>query len=182
MKSWETISRKLILNFSPFLKVESHEIRLPNGTIIKDWPWVITPDFVTIVLVTTRDEFVLFQQTKYGMDGVGLALIGGYIDQGESPLTAAKRELLEEAGYESPTWSHMGSYTVDGNRGAGTAHLYLAQDGIKADGHSGSVASDDLEEQEMVFLTRDEVARALQEKAFKVLPWAAALALALQYM
>ncbi|TFG67111.1 MAG: NUDIX hydrolase [Anaerolineales bacterium] len=182
MKSWQTLSRKVILNHSPYLKVESHEIRLPNGTIIQDWPWIITPDFVTIVLVTPLGEFVLFRQTKYGMDGVGLAPIGGYIEAGELPLVAAKRELLEEAGYESDSWLHMGSYTVDGNRGAGTAHIFLALDGIKAGGDKASVESDDLEEQEMVFLTRDEVARALQDKVFRVLPWAAALALALHYV
>jgi hypothetical protein len=43
----------------------------------------------------------------------------------------------------------------------------------------GEPKSDDLEEQELVFLTRKEVLRALIEGEFKVLSWTAALALAM---
>ena len=35
------------------------------------------------------------------------------------PLAAAKRELLEETGYESDDWVSLGSYRVDPNRGWG---------------------------------------------------------------
>jgi ADP-ribose pyrophosphatase len=39
--------------------------------------------------------------------------------------------------------------------------------------------ADDLEEQELLFLSREEVAAALAAGEFKVLPWAAIVALAL---
>ena len=182
MHSWKTLSRKTILDHSRFLRVESHEILLPDGTHIHDWPWVISPDFVTVVVVTSQGDFVLFRQTKYSIEGVSLAPAGGYIEPGEDPLAAAKRELQEELGYISTSWVHMGTYPVDGNRGSGTAHLFLAVDARKALLEEESINSDDLEEQEILILSKEKVVAALKDKAFRVLPWTAAIALALQYL
>jgi ADP-ribose pyrophosphatase len=182
MRSWETISKRVILKHSQYLSVESHDIRLPNGEIILDWPWIVTPDFVIIIVVSPEGEFILFRQTKYSIEGDGLAPIGGYLNQDELPLTAAKRELYEEIGYSSPNWTHLGSYPVDGNRGAGTAHLFLALDAVKMMSEDNIPVSDDLEEQEIVILTKEEVNQALLHHEIKVLPWVAALALALHHL
>ena len=62
------------------------------------------------------------------VSGTSLAPIGGYIDPGEAPATAAERELLEETGYRAARWVSLGSYPIDGNRGVGTAHFFLALD------------------------------------------------------
>ena len=77
----------------------------------------------------------------------------------------------------------LGAYAVDGNRGNGTAHLFLARGAVPVgDGDSAAAEvaeSDDLEDQELLLLTRDEVREALLAGEFKVAPWAAAVALAL---
>jgi ADP-ribose pyrophosphatase len=181
MQPWKTVARRLILDHSEYLQVESHDIRLPNGNIVRDWPWIITPDFVIIIVVTNSEEFVFFRQQKYSMEGVGLAPVGGYIDADEVPLAAAQRELAEEIGYVSDSWVHLGSYPVDGNRGAGHAHLYLALNAVPS-GSDSELDSDDLEDQEQVFLTRDEVKTAVLRHDFKVLPWMTAVTLALHHM
>lgn len=95
-------------------------MELPTGQIIDDWQWIITPDFINVVLITEAGEFVCFRQTKYAVDGVSLAIVGGYLEEGEDPLDAAKREVLEETGYSAPNWTPLGSYAVDGNRGGET--------------------------------------------------------------
>jgi len=61
-----------------------------------------------------------FRQTKYAVTGTTLAPVGGYLEPGENPLSAARRELLEETGHESDHWTTLGSYVVEGNRGCGT--------------------------------------------------------------
>ena len=182
MHAWETLSRRVILDHSRFLTVESHTIRMPDGDCLTDWPWIITPDFVTVVAINENGEFILFRQTKYAIEGESLAPAGGYIESGESPLTAAKRELLEEVGYTSDSWTHLGSYPVDGNRGVGSAHIFLALDAVPETGVGGSLESDDLEEQEMLFMPQEEVAAALRNQQFKVLPWTTAIALAMFYL
>ena len=175
MKQWKTLSKKNILTHSAYLQVEEHTLQLPDGQIIEDWPWVITPDYVNIAVITESSHFLCFKQTKYAVQGISLAPVGGYIDIDELPLQAAQRELLEETGHTAPDWQSLGQYAVDGNRGAGTAHFFLAQNAHQ----TASINADDLEEQELVSLTRSELEQALAQGQFKVLPWASVMALAL---
>lgn len=178
MKAWKTVSRQIVLDRAPYLRVEDHVVELPDGQVIEDWPWIVTPDFASILAVTEDGKFLVFRQTKYSVQGVSLAPAGGYINAGEDPLLAAQRELLEETGYTAGHWMPLGSYPVDGNRGAGTAHLFLAS-GARRVAESNA---DDLEEQELLLLSRDEIDQALRGGAFKLLPWMALIALSLHYL
>ena len=96
LRAWETISRKTILRFSKFLTVESHAIKLPDGQIIPDWPWLIIPNAAIVLAVTEDKKFLCFRQTKYAVDGTSLAPVGGMLEPNETSLDAAKLELLEE--------------------------------------------------------------------------------------
>ena len=178
MQLWKTLSRRVVLDQGKFLTVESHTVELPDGRVIPDWPWVITPDYVNVIAVTEDGEFLCFRQTKYGVDGTSFAAVGGYIEPGEEPLTAARRELLEETGYEAPEWIDLGHYRVDGNRGAGTAYLFLARGARRV----ADADADDLEEQDLLHLSRSALEAALAAGEFKLLPWATAVALALLHL
>jgi ADP-ribose pyrophosphatase len=178
MYDWETLSRRTLLDYGEYLKVEEHTVGLPDGGIVTNWPWVITPDFVNVVAVTKSGRFICFRQPKYAVEGITLAPVGGYLEVGEDALAAAKRELLEEAGCEAADWVSLGQYAVDGNRGAGTAYLFLARGARQV----AEIDSDDLEEMELLWMNRAEVEAALDAGEFKVLPWAAAVALALRAM
>jgi ADP-ribose pyrophosphatase len=175
---WKTLSRQIVLDHSKFLTVEDHTVELPDGRVISEWPWVITPDYVNVFVVTEDSEFLCFRQTKYGVEGFTLAAVGGYIEPGEEPLDAARRELLEETGYEAPEWTSLGHYRVDANRGAGTAYLFLARGARRV----AEADADDLEEQEPLHLSRSEVEAALAGGEFKALPWTTVVALALLYL
>ena len=175
MQSWKTSSRKTILNHSKWLTVEDHTVELPNGRVIPNWPWIITPDYINVVAVTDDEQFLCFRQVKYAVEGTSLAPVGGYIEPNEDPLVAAQRELLEETGYAAREWIELGHYRVDANRGSGMGHLYLARGAH----HIRERHADDLEEQELLLLSRAELQAALRNGEFKVLAWAANVALAL---
>jgi ADP-ribose pyrophosphatase len=166
------------LNYGKYLVVEEHTVELPDGRVISDWPWVITPDYVNVLAMTEDGEFVCFRQTKYGVEGTSLAPVGGYLEPGEDPLVAAQRELLEETGYQASEWISLGHYGVDGNRGAGTAHFFLAR-GARC---VAEPDADDLEEQELLLLGRADVEAGIAAEEFKSLTWAAAVAVALLYL
>jgi ADP-ribose pyrophosphatase len=175
MEPWRTRSRRTVLDLSPWLSVEERSVELPDGRVIDDWPWVESREFANVVAVTEEGLFLLFRQTKYAVEGTTLGPVGGYLDPGEDPLDAARRELLEETGYEATEWTSLGRYVVDGNRGCGVGHLYLARGARKV----AEPNADGLEDQELLLLTRQAVEDALVAGGLDVLSWAAALALAL---
>ena len=176
MRAWKTNSHKVVFDQSPWLKVEYHEVELPDGRIIPDWVWIKTPDYINVVVETEKGTFLCFRQRKYGVAEPMLALVGGYIEPGEVPLETAQRELHEETGYISDEWVRLGDYLVDPNRGVATGYLFLARHARQV----SEIDSDDLEEQEMLFLSREELEVALSEGKFKILAWAAAVAFALR--
>ena len=178
MQPWKTRSRRTVLDYGKFLQVEEHAVELPDGRVIDDWPWLITPDYVNVLVVREDGKFLCFRQTKYAVEGTTLAVVGGYIEPGEDPLTAVKRELLEETGYEATTWTALGKYAVDANRGAGAGYGFLAEGARKV----AEINADDLEEQALLALTEEEVEAALLAGEFKVMPWTTTIALALLHL
>lgn len=176
----KTVAREtvLVLGDGRFLTVENHTVQTNAGQVIDNWGWIKTPSFVNVVALTSGGSVLCFRQPKYAVDGPTLALPGGYIEAGEDPLPAAQRELLEETGFAADQWQHLGSFVVDGNRGNGVAHFYLATGASWVQ----PIDADDVEEQELLLLTVDELESALVEGQFKVLPWTANVALAILQM
>lgn len=178
MQPWKTLARRTLIDHSKYLTVEEHTVELPDGTVIDDWPWVVTPDFINVIAVTTEGKFLCFRQTKYAIEGITIAPVGGYIDPGEDPLVAAKRELLEETGYQAPDWISLGSFCLMPNRNPAVGYSYLA---CEAE-YVKPPDSDDLEEQELLLLDQDELEHYLLQGEIKVSSWANTIALALLHL
>ena len=91
MQLWKTLSKRLLCTPNRFLSLELHEVELPDGRRIADWPWIITPDYANVLARTRDGRFLFFRQPKYAVQGIALAPVGGFIEPGEDPLRAAQR-------------------------------------------------------------------------------------------
>lgn len=68
-------------------------------------------DWVNVIAFTPSKEIVLVEQYRHGTSEITLEIPGGMVDPGESPLTAALRELREESGHEGRDPRLIGSVT-----------------------------------------------------------------------
>jgi ADP-ribose pyrophosphatase len=154
---WTVLSSRNVLDASPFLKVRVETIELPDGRRITDYYQVEMPSFACIFAETLEGRIIVYRQYRHGPRRVGLVFPGGHLDPGEAPLHAARRELFEETGYESDEWTYFGGFTVNANQGGAVSHMFRAT-GCR---RTAVPRSDDLEETEILLLSRDELLAAI---------------------
>ena len=122
---WDVVESTYISRKEWFTVRRDH-VRLPSGAEIPEY-WVTEyRPWVNVVAVTPQDELVLIRQYRHGIREVTLEIPGGLVEAADTPLTAAKRELLEETGYRGETWIDLGyvhpNPAIQGNR----CHTFLA--------------------------------------------------------
>ncbi len=62
---------------------------------------------VVIACQPAPEEIFLIRQYRYAVDEELIELPAGRVNQGEDRLAAAKRELIEETGYEAAAWKEL---------------------------------------------------------------------------
>lgn len=90
------------------LNVVLDEVHEPNG--VKTVREVVRHQGSAVVLPVddsqSEPRILLEEQFRYAADETLWEVPAGRVDPGESPLEAAKRELLEETGFTATGWKH----------------------------------------------------------------------------
>ena len=73
-------------------------------------------DYSAVVAVTDDQEVLIVRQYRPAVERYTLELPSGLVDAGETPAEAARRELLEETGYEADVVENLGPMLPDTGR------------------------------------------------------------------
>jgi len=207
-----TMGKPKCLIESKFLKVQQHRVALttaaatsaaaaaaaskktpPKSTMIDDWIFIDYHDRINVLVqapgVGTEPHFYVFRQTKYALeDRMSLAVVGGMVEpyQDKSPEDAARREVKEEMHLTCQTFSFLGRFRTDVNRGAGWTFTYLAKDCHPDKHESGDgkayqadeVGVRDTERQDLKTMSLSDIRKAVMQAEFLEIQWTATVALA----
>ena len=97
IKKWTTLESRYIIE-RPWLTARVDKVQLPDGRINPEHYVLEYPKWVNVIAITTEGEMVMIRQYRHGFDQVLVELCAGVVEQGEAPIEAAQRELLEEPG------------------------------------------------------------------------------------
>lgn len=158
MKYWKTLSSEYLLR-APWAVLRRDICEMSNGHIVPEYYVLEYPNWVSMIAVTKDNRFILVKQYRQGIQEVVLEIPGGVIDIGEDPEVAAKREMLEETGYQFDHMEKLVDLMPNPATSNNITHIYLLTGGVK-------VQSQDLDEQEeieVVLASPDEVMKLLSE-------------------
>jgi ADP-ribose pyrophosphatase len=110
------------------------------------------PGAVAIVAVDADDMVTLVSQRREAVRAKLLELPAGTLEQGETPLESARRELAEETGLTGGTWREVTAFYTTPGFCRERMHLFFAE-GVEA----GTASPESDEELEVVRWPVDDV-------------------------
>lgn len=131
----KTIKLKQTNDPATFLKIEKNICYLNNGKrVIREQIKKQNKEGSAVIIlpITKEGEVLLVVEPRLGCKRtVSVGLPAGYIENGEEPLLAAKRELEEETGYTSFKYQLLAKYYQDPAISAAYNYAYVAFDAEK---------------------------------------------------
>ena len=155
---WKVLESEY-LHKEPWLTIRKEKCELPNGKIMPAYYIIEYPTWVSVVALTKENKALFVKQYRHGLGVESLELPGGVVDAGETPVQGAKREVMEETGYEFESYEYLGKISPNPATSTNYMHMYLARGGEKV----AEQNLDETEDVEVLLYTIDEVKQLLRE-------------------
>ena len=161
-KNWKLLSRKLVYDGSPHMKISIDKVKLPNGKIIDDYHRIEINDAVMLLVKNKKGELLTYKEYRHGINCESITFPAGAIEKSESKIDAAKRELMEETGYTANSFDIISDYIVSGSYMFSKLTFILVSDIEKKQVPNNK----DLENPEIIWMDIEKVKLALKNNNF----------------
>jgi ADP-ribose pyrophosphatase len=112
---------------SRWLTVRKDSVCTDKGVNIDDFYVLEYPTWVNVVAKTEDGNYIVERQYRHGLKRDAYEICAGVCEEGEEPLSAAQRELLEETGFGGGQWSLIGKFAPNANSMNNWCYSFLAE-------------------------------------------------------
>jgi ADP-ribose pyrophosphatase len=106
-------------------RADLDQVRTENGSV-KERLVISHPEAVVVVPVLEPDSVLVVSQYRYAVKQETIEFPAGKVDPGEDVETAARRELIEETGYQAETWQELMTFAPNVAYSTEMIHVYAA--------------------------------------------------------
>jgi ADP-ribose pyrophosphatase len=160
--SFKTISTEYI-NRHQYFTARKDSYQTDTGKIVDPYFVVELPTGAGAMALTENNEVILIKQYRYPLNETLLEIPGGFIDAGEDPEAAIRRELLEETGYSFSEIHLLGKTALNPGVLNNFTYMFLATGGVK----TAVQSLDANEEIEIILKPLEEVRSKLMRHEIK---------------
>lgn len=130
-----------------------------GGTLVREF--VKHPGAVAILAIDENQRVLLIRQYRHPVRSYLWEIPAGLLDvPGEDRLTAAKRELMEETGYEAGSWEKLTDFMTTPGGNDEVITIFLARD-LKHVGHDLELEGEEVDMIKEWFPLSEALASAL---------------------
>ena len=149
---WKTVSTDAVYK-TPVFDLHRRRAGHPKRGE-RDFFILEAPNWVNIIPITAAGEVVMIRQWRHGISEFTLEIPGGMVDpEDSSPKDAARREMIEETGYDSGVIVELGKVHPNPAIQGNVCYSFLAED-LRMVGQPESLGA---EETEVVLVPLSEI-------------------------
>lgn len=153
VEAWPLVETRQLADYR-ICRVRRDRRRSPRTGADHDFHVLQMPEWVNVIAVTRQARIVVIQQFRHGTGEVSVEIPGGVADAADGDLAAsARRELLEETGYEAEEVVAIGRVTANPAIQDNRCHTFVALGARRA----GAAAPDEVEDIAVWEVAMDEI-------------------------
>ena len=158
---WKQLSTEYLIK-RPWLTARRDKVELPDGRVIDEYYVLEYPSWINVIAVTKDNQMVLVRQYRHALGCTNFEVVAGVVEEGESPLHAAQRELLEETGFGGGEWQEIMQLSANPGSMNNLTYCFLAQNVERISGQHLD-AGEDIE---VHLFSKEEVLQKLKNGDF----------------
>lgn len=155
-RRWTTLSSEYLIR-RPWMTARRDKVQLPDGRVNPEFYVLEYPAWVNVIAITDDGYYLMERQYRHGLGIISTEIPAGVAEEGEDPLEAAKRELLEETGYSGGRWSLQCVISGNPSTTNNLTYCFLAEGVTK----TGSQHLDATEDLQVFKMTREQLLDAM---------------------